>query len=118
MWAVVLKQSGECIGDCGISLQMIDDERLPEIGYHIKMRHCRCGYASEAALASMNYGFSVLGFDRLVSYMNPKNTSSRRVAEKNGMYFVREFEKDGIPQVLYVAERTTWTHENGILPGG
>ena len=35
LWAVVLKETGEFIGDCGISIQNIDGEMLPEIGYHI-----------------------------------------------------------------------------------
>ena len=35
LWAVVLKETGEFIGDCGITIQNIDGEMLPEIGYHI-----------------------------------------------------------------------------------
>ncbi|MDQ7780604.1 MAG: GNAT family N-acetyltransferase [Planctomycetota bacterium] len=101
LWAVVLRQTNECIGDCGISMQKIDGESVPEIGYHIKLRHCRRGYATEAAIAVKEYGFATFGFDRIISYMNPKNVASRRVAEKNGMTFVREFEKNGMPEVLY-----------------
>ena len=35
LWAVVLKETGKFIGDCGITLQNIDGQMLPEIGYHI-----------------------------------------------------------------------------------
>ena len=35
LWALELKETGEFIGDCGISLQNIDGEILHEIGYHI-----------------------------------------------------------------------------------
>lgn len=35
LWAVILKETDEFIGDCGITLQNIDGEMLPEIGYHI-----------------------------------------------------------------------------------
>ena len=35
LWAVCLKETGEMIGDCGLTLQNIDGEMLPEIGYHI-----------------------------------------------------------------------------------
>lgn len=35
LWAVVLKETNEFIGDCGITIQNIDGEMLPEIGYHI-----------------------------------------------------------------------------------
>ena len=40
LWAVCLKDTGEMIGDCGLTLQNINGEILPEIGYHIR-RDCR-----------------------------------------------------------------------------
>ena len=36
LWAVVLKETGAFIGDCGVTIQKIDGELLPEIGYHIQ----------------------------------------------------------------------------------
>ena len=35
LWALELKDTGVFIGDCGISMQNIDGEILPEIGYHV-----------------------------------------------------------------------------------
>lgn len=101
LWAVVRKDTGECIGDCGISIQEIDGQDIPEIGYHVKPKWCTRGYATEAAVAARRYGFKVLGFRRIVSYMTPDNLGSRRVAEKSGMTWVKGFEKNGKPQVLY-----------------
>ena len=40
LWAVCLKDSGEMIGDCGLTLQNINGETLPEIGFHIR-RDCQ-----------------------------------------------------------------------------
>ena len=51
LWAVVLKETGEFIGDCGITIQDIDGEMLPEIGYHIHKKYWRKGFAKEAARA-------------------------------------------------------------------
>ena len=48
LWAVCLKATGEMIGDCGLTLQNIEGEMLPEIGYHIRADQQRKGYASEA----------------------------------------------------------------------
>ena len=101
LWAVVLKETNECIGDCGITVQEIEGEVVRELGYHIKKNHCGNGLATEAALAAKNYGFETLGFEKIVSYMNAENLASRRIAEKNGMRFVKEFEKSGIRQSLY-----------------
>ena len=37
--AVVLKETNEFIGDCGITIQNIDGELLPNIGYHIHKKY-------------------------------------------------------------------------------
>ena len=36
LWAVCLKDTGEVIGDCGLTMQLIDGQIKPEIGYHIR----------------------------------------------------------------------------------
>ena len=49
LWAVTLKETDEFIGDCGITLQNIDGEMLPEIGYHIHKAKWRKGYGTAVA---------------------------------------------------------------------
>ena len=36
LWAVCLKESGEMIGDCGITVQQVENDLFPEIGYHLR----------------------------------------------------------------------------------
>ena len=55
LWAVVLKETGEFIGDCGITIQNIDGELLPEIGYHIHKKYWRRGFAKEALTGGLDY---------------------------------------------------------------
>lgn len=57
LWAIVLKETGKFIGDCGITIQNIDGEKLPEIGYHIHKKYWRQGYAKEAAKAVRDWAF-------------------------------------------------------------
>lgn len=38
LWAVVLKETDEVIGDCGLTMQIINGQIKPEIGYHIRKR--------------------------------------------------------------------------------
>lgn len=45
LWAVCLKDTGEMIGDCGLTMQVIHDVIRPEIGYHIRHDMQRMGYA-------------------------------------------------------------------------
>lgn len=92
LWAVTLKETGEFIGDCGISLQPIHGEWLPEVGYHIRKDHWRKGYGSEAAKACIRLAFEQFGFPAVYSYMNAENEPSFRTAMKNGMTQVDEYD--------------------------
>lgn len=107
LWAVVRKEDGRFLGDCGLTMQSIGGQSLPEIGYHIDKAYTGRGYATEAARACRNYAFDVLQFPAVYSYMKYTNTASFRVAEKNGMRRVAELpdEKNGITLVYAI------THE-------
>ena len=108
LWAVCLKDTGEVIGDCGLTLQEIDGEMLPEIGYHIR-RSCQCkGYAKEAASAVRDWAFKNTDYPALYSYCKYTNAASIRTAEAIGMQFDREYldEANGITHVSVIYRRT------------
>jgi RimJ/RimL family protein N-acetyltransferase len=109
LWAVEIKSTGEFIGDCGISMQNIDGELLPEIGYHINKKHWRNGYAKEAASAVRNWLFENTDFDGVYSYMNCSNIASYSTAESVGMKRVKQYEdSDGISCYVYMITRDEW----------
>ena len=91
LWAVCLKDTGELIGDCGLTMQMIGGEIKPEIGYHIRADRQRKGYASEAARAVRDWTFENLPFGAVYSYMNNRNEPSARTAMSYGCRQVGEF---------------------------
>lgn len=101
LWAVCLKDSGEMIGDCGLTLQMIDGQQLPEIGYHIRGNMQRRGYAKEAAAAVCDWAFTRTAYPALYSYCKYTNEPSWRTAEAIGMRFLKEYpdEANGITHV-------------------
>ncbi|MBE5787075.1 MAG: GNAT family N-acetyltransferase [Clostridiales bacterium] len=109
LWAVILKKTGEFIGDCGITMQNIHGQMLPEIGYHIHKNHWRKGYASEAARACRDYAFDTLHFSAVYSYMTSENVPSYGVAMKIGMQLVEEYrdEAHGLTRV-YRITREEW----------
>ena len=84
LWAVVLKETGEFIGDCGITLQNIDGEILPEIGYHIHKKYWRRGFAKEAARAVRDWGFRNTQYDIFYSYMKYTNIGSWSTRDEEG----------------------------------
>ena len=91
LWAVILKETEEFIGDCGLTLQNIDREMLPEIGYHIHKKYWRQGFAKEAARAVRDWAFLNTEYDTLYSYMKYTNEGSWRTAMANGMKKVKEY---------------------------
>ncbi|QQO10119.1 GNAT family N-acetyltransferase [Breznakiella homolactica] len=96
LWAVVLKSDGSCLGDCGITLQNIDGETLPEIGFHIIREYCGRGYASEAAAVCLEYAVKTLGFPAVYSYSRSGNVASQRVSEKIGMKKIKTYRRNDI----------------------
>ena len=91
LWAVERKDTGEFIGDCGITMQNIHGQMLPEVGYHIRRDQQRKGYASEAAAACIRVAFEQFHFPAVYSYMKYTNVASYSTALKNGMTFVEEY---------------------------
>lgn len=91
LWAVCLKDTGEVIGDCGLTIQNIDKVWLPEIGYHIRRNCQNMGYASEAALAVRDWAFANTDHQSLYSYCKSTNTPSIKTAQSIGMHYDREY---------------------------
>lgn len=85
LWAMLSKDTGELIGDCGCAMQEVGGRNEVEIGYHVRRDRWGNGYATEAARACMEYAFTKLGVKRVISMIRPENVPSRRVAEKNGL---------------------------------
>jgi RimJ/RimL family protein N-acetyltransferase len=108
LWAVDLKATGEMIGDCGITLQEVDGEHLPEIGYHQRRDMWGQGLATEAALACRDYAFRALEADLLISLIRPENAASCRVAERNGMTVGKETVRVGLRHSVYRISREMW----------
>ena len=102
LWAVCLKDTGEMIGDCGLTLQNIDDELLPEIGYHIRRDKQRMGYAKEAAAAVRDWAFANTDYPALYSYCKYTNEPSYKTAEAIGMHFEKEY-LDEVNEVTHVS---------------
>ena len=61
LFAVVLRETGEMIGQCGLTMQPWRDAQVLEVGYLFNRAHWHHGYATEAARACMDYAFTRLG---------------------------------------------------------
>ncbi len=90
LWAIELKSTGEFLGDCGVTVQLVDGAEEIEIGYHLRRDRWGHGYATEAARACRDWVFANLDASYVVSLIRPENMPSRRVAERNGMTVWKE----------------------------
>jgi galactoside O-acetyltransferase len=97
LWVVSLRDTGEFVGDCGLTVQEVDGVRELEVGYHVRTRMQGSGLATEAAGACRDFARDVVGAKRLIAIIRPDNAASQRVAEKIGLPFEREATLNGLP---------------------
>lgn len=93
LWAVILKESGELIGQCGLTMQEIPEGRVVEIGYLFRKDCWHKGYATEAAIGCKEYAFDTLGVSEVYSIIRDNNIASQNVARRNGMEVCGQFTK-------------------------
>ena len=111
LWAVELKDSGVPIGDAGITMQPIDGEWLPEVGYHVHKDYWRLGYGSEAASASRDWAFEKCDFEALYSYMTAENEASQATARAIGMTKIKEYYDHSEHLIVYRITRSEWENK-------
>ncbi|MCM1328926.1 MAG: GNAT family N-acetyltransferase [Ruminococcus sp.] len=110
LWAAVLKENGEMIGQCGLTMQTWRERRVLEIGYLFRRAYWHKGYATEAAKACKEYAFDRLGAEEVCSIIRDTNAASQRVALRNGMkksdeIFVKHYRGEDMPHYLYYVKR-------------
>lgn len=89
-WAVAEKETEHFVGCAGLWRSAGWPEL--ELGYWLVPEMQGKGYASEAAAAVRDFAFDILGTHSLVSYIDPDNEPSKRVAERLGARFEETIE--------------------------
>lgn len=109
LWAVVLKETDEMIGQCGLTMQPWKETEVLEIGYLLQRPYWHKGYATEAAKACKQYAFEKLGATEVCSIIRDTNTASQNVAIRNGMAikdrWVKHYRGKDMPHDRYVVYR-------------
>ena len=85
LYAVIDKETGEFLGQEGLTFQEVNGRRELEIGYLFKLKNWNKGYATEVAIALKEYAFIVLGMEKVISLIRDTNLPSQKVAVRNGM---------------------------------
>lgn len=91
-FALELSDTNEIIGWCGLKYH--PDGDFVDLGYRLFEAHWNKGYATEASIASLIYGFDDLQLDEIIVRTSSENASSLRVIEKLGFNELFSFPKD------------------------
>lgn len=99
--ALIDKETGEFIGQCGLLKQQIEEIKEIEIGYHILPGHWGKGYATEAAMKVRDYAIENKVCKSLISIIDNRNIKSQKVAKKIGMKADRRMHLYGLEVILF-----------------
>lgn len=98
-WAVIRKQDNKFLGWCGLKYSSDVDE--VDLGFRFFKEYWNQGYATEAAIGCLNFGFQNLKLEKIVGRAMEANTASVKVLEKIGMQFIGKFDFLKHEGVLY-----------------
>ena len=87
LFAIEIKETNEFIGFTGLATPSFEASFTPctEIGWRLHKNFWGKGYATEAAIAALEYGFSIINLDEIVSFTSHYNIPSINVMKKIGM---------------------------------
>lgn len=109
LWAVVLKETNEMIGQCGLTMQPWKESEVLEIGYLFERSYWHRGFATEAAKACKEYAFETLNATEVCSIIRDTNFASQNVAIRNGMTrvdtWIKHYKGVDMPHDRYVVYR-------------
>lgn len=105
MWIAEERATGEFLGRAGL----YEEHGWPglEVAWTIRHDRWKEGFATEGGAAALEYGFTHLHRDRVISIIHPDNTASIRVAHKLGLTVAQQTERQGQPRDIYAINRPT-----------
>ncbi|MCK4872635.1 MAG: GNAT family N-acetyltransferase [Phycisphaerales bacterium] len=81
--AITIRETGTLVGAVGLGVSKPHDRA--ELGYWIAVEQWGNGYATEASLSLVRYGFETMKMNRIDAHHFTVNPASGRVMQKTGM---------------------------------
>lgn len=108
--ALIEKESGAFVGQCGLLLRSEFEKPELEIGYSLIRRFWGKGYAIESARFFKEYVFKNDLSPTVISLINPENQPSIKVAEANGMVNKGVVQFYNMDHCFFEIAKTAWKH--------
>ena len=109
-FATILKETGEFIGWTGI--KFVNDHvengntNFYDYGYRLHEKFWNKGYATEASIAWLDYGFNQMNIDKMHAYTHAQNGASNQVLQKVGFQFMEDYpDKEGVIWKWWMMEK-------------
>lgn len=102
-WGILPEGESDIIGWAG--LQYLAELDETEVGFLLDRPWWGKGYATEAAKASIRFGFEHCGLDHIIALVHPDNLASQRVIEKCEMHYVDRLHLWGIELMRHRIDR-------------
>jgi len=106
MNVLIEKATGNFVGQCGLLVQTVENNKELEIGYSVLPSQWGKGFATEAAQRCRNEAFEKDYTDSLISIIHVDNVMSRKVAQNNGMYLDKTTTFNKIPVDIFRIDKT------------
>ncbi len=107
-WIARDSDTGAFAGRAGLRLIIVDERPEIELGYGFMSDYWGRGIATEAAAAIVRAGFETVGTRNLVCFTTPTNERSRRVMEKLGFRYEKDFVHADLPHRLCRLDVDDW----------
>lgn len=114
-WATIEKESGDFIGWTGLK---VEDKltnghvNYNDLGFRFKPKYWGKGYATESAIACLDYGFDVLGWEKIYGAADVDNLGSNGVFRKLNFSLINTFHYDNIKCNWYEMIKKDWSRMN------
>jgi RimJ/RimL family protein N-acetyltransferase len=115
IWMFHTRTDGTFVGYCGARKYIQAGLNDTELLYAVPFTEWKNGYATEMAGAVIRHLFKSSGLSEMISLMPPANAASRRVMEKCGFAYEKDFRHAGQDHALYRLTRTKWAARGGQL---
>ena len=110
-WAVIEKKTGDFIGWSGFKLitDVVNNRtQYYDLGYRFIKKYWGKGYATETAIASLDFGFNQLNQKEICAIADIENLASNKILQKIGMSKVNKFDYENLSHNFYIMKKNEW----------